>query len=89
MSDATLIQVITDTITLVFFTAAPLLTAAMAIGISVSIFQVVTSIQDMTLTFVPKMIVVCLITLFLLPWIARMIVDFTRTLFGQFAMFAQ
>jgi flagellar biosynthetic protein FliQ len=51
-------------------------------------FQVVTSIQDMTLTFIPKMVVVCLVTLLLLPWIIQRIMSFTIALLGQFSTYA-
>jgi len=89
MSEGMMIQLIRDTVLLVFITAAPLLAAAMVIGLAVSIFQVVTSIQDMTLTFIPKMVGVCLITLALLPWIIDRIVVFTVGLLGQFSNYTQ
>lgn len=89
MSEQTLIQMISDTVFLVFIVAAPLLGAALIIGLLVSIFQVVTSIQDMTLTFVPRMVGVCLLTLFLMPWIVDRISTFTVRLLTQFSTYAQ
>jgi len=89
MSDQALIDLISDTVYLVFITAAPLLAVALVIGLAISIFQVVTSIQDMTLTFVPRMIGVCLMTLFLLPWITERITTFAAELFSQFVTFAR
>lgn len=87
MSQEALIQLVRDTLMLVFLTAAPLLGAALIMGLLISIFQVVTSIQDMTLTFIPKMVVICLVTLVLLPWIVERIVTFTLHLLGQFAVY--
>ncbi len=84
MTEQALIDLISETVYLVFITAAPLLACALVIGLSISIFQVVTSIQDMTLTFVPKMVGVCLLTLFLLPWVTERITAFARGLFSQF-----
>ena len=55
---------------------APLLGAALVIGLLVSIFQAITSIQEMTLTYIPKMIVVGLLLLFLAPWMLQMLTDF-------------
>lgn len=88
MSQEALIQLVHETIMLVFVTAAPLLGAALVMGLLISIFQVVTSIQDMTLTFIPKMVVICLVTLLLLPWIVERIVSFTVHLVGQVSTFA-
>jgi flagellar biosynthesis protein FliQ len=89
MNEQVLIDLIGDTIFLVFLIGAPLLGAALVIGLAVSVFQVVTSIQDMTLTFVPRMVGICLLTLVLMPWIISRIVSFTTELFGRFALYAQ
>ena len=51
--------------------AVPMLLTAMAIGLAVSLFQAVTSIQEQTLTFVPKMVGICLLVVILLPWMLR------------------
>ncbi|MFZ0429270.1 MAG: flagellar biosynthetic protein FliQ [Acidobacteriota bacterium] len=88
MSQEVLIQLVRDTVMLVFLTAAPLLGAALVMGLLISIFQVVTSIQDMTLTFIPKMVVICLVTLLLLPWIVERIVTFTVSILGHFSAYA-
>jgi flagellar biosynthetic protein FliQ len=87
MSEQALIQMISETVFLVFLVAAPLLGAALVLGLAVSIFQVVTSIQDMTLTFVPRMVGICLLTLFLMPWIIDRISTFTIRLFSQFSAY--
>jgi len=89
MTEQALIDLIADTVFLVFITAAPLLGVALVIGLAISIFQVVTSIQDMTLTFVPRMIGVCLLTLILLPWITDRITSFAAELFSQFVLYAR
>ena len=88
MSQEMLIQLVRETVMLVFLTAAPLLGAALIMGLAISIFQVVTSIQDMTLTFIPKMVVICLVTLLLLPWIVERIVSFTVKLLAHFSVYA-
>jgi len=58
--------------------AAPILMTVMAIGLSVSLFQAVTSIQEQTLTFVPKVIGVVALLVILLPWMLRSMIEFTR-----------
>jgi flagellar biosynthetic protein FliQ len=58
--------------------AAPILVTVMVIGLSVSLFQAVTSIQEQTLTFVPKVIGVVGLLVLLLPWMLRSMIEFTR-----------
>jgi flagellar biosynthesis protein FliQ len=61
--------------------AAPILGIALAVGLVVSLIQAITSIQEMTLSYVPKMIAVGLILLILTPWLLQMLVDFTTNAF--------
>lgn len=60
--------------------AGPLLAVAMAVGLLISLFQAVTQIQEMTLTFVPKIVAVMLATLFLASWMVTKMVDYTHDL---------
>jgi len=55
----------------------PLLITAMAIGVCISLLQSVTSIQEHTLTFVPKMVGVILVLVFCAPWMLRTLMQFT------------
>ena len=57
--------------------AAPILLAAMLVGLAVSLFQAVTTISEQTLTFVPKALAVIGVLLLLLPWIMRSLIEFT------------
>lgn len=63
------------------FLAAPILGIALAVGLVISLLQAITSIQEMTLSYVPKMIAVGLILLLLTPWLLQMIIDFTTNAF--------
>ncbi len=65
---------------------APILISGMFIGLIVGIFQSVTSIQEMTLTFIPKMAVVILVILFLMPWMIEILTDFMRNMFSQMSV---
>lgn len=87
MTQTSLLEIVNNMLTVVFYVAAPLLGAALVIGLLVSIFQVVTSIQDMTLTFIPKMVIICLMTLILLPWIVERVTTFAIGLFSDFSRF--
>ncbi|MDP6418790.1 MAG: flagellar biosynthesis protein FliQ [Candidatus Krumholzibacteria bacterium] len=62
--------------------AGPMLAAALLIGLVVSIFQAVTQINEMTMTFVPKIIGILLTGVLVLPWVLGVMVAFSRRLFG-------
>lgn len=57
--------------------AAPILATAMVVGLAVSLFQAVTTIQEQTLSFAPKALGITAILILLLPWMLRTTVDFT------------
>jgi len=60
--------------------AAPILAAGVIVGLVVSIIQAVTSIQDQTITFVPKIVIMILVAAILLPWITARMVDYASEL---------
>jgi flagellar biosynthetic protein FliQ len=57
--------------------AAPILLTAMAVGLAISLFQSVTSIQEQTLTFVPKALCIVGLLVVLMPWMLRSLMEFT------------
>jgi len=59
----------------------PILGAGLAVGILVGIFQAVTQIQEMTLTFVPKILVTILVLMFAFPWMLQTMIDYTTNLY--------
>lgn len=67
---------------------APALLVGMAIGLLVSLFQAITSLQEQTLTLVPKMLAVVVTLMLLLPWILGKVHDFARELFESLSTFA-
>lgn len=67
--------------------AAPALGTALVVGLSVSIFQAATQIQDMTLTFVPKIVVVGLVVLALSSWMLGVILNFASKIFINLTIF--
>ncbi len=70
-----------EALMLTLMISGPLLLVALVIGLAISIFQAITQIQEMTLTFVPKIIAVALALLIFLPWMINMATDFTRHMF--------
>ena len=67
----------------VFILIAPVLGAALIVGLFVAIFQATTSIQEQTLTFLPKMLTILAILALLGGWMFAELKDYTMTLFGQ------
>ena len=78
--DEAALQLVRDTLVITLKLAAPILAAGVVVGLLVSIFQSVTSIQDQTITFVPKIVVMVIVSAVLLPWIAARLMDFARDL---------
>lgn len=60
-----------------FMVLGPLLGVALLAGIIVSLFQAVTSMQEMTLSFIPKLLAIAVLLFFLLPWMLQMLTDFS------------
>ncbi len=62
--------------------SAPMLVSGLVIGLIVSIFKAVTSIQEMTLTFIPKIVVVFVSLVVFAPWMMEVMISFTTDLFN-------
>lgn len=75
-----------DAITTMLLVAAPMLLSGLVIGLTISLFQAITQIQEMTLTFIPKIVIVAVSLLVFLPWMINILLDFTRGLFGTIPM---
>lgn len=69
--------------------ALPLLLFGLVVGVVVSILQAVTSIQEMTLTFVPKILAVILALVIFGPWMLRALIDFSSRLFINLPMYVR
>ena len=70
-----------ETVWMVLMVAAPMLIFGLIIGLVISIIMSATQIQEMTLTFVPKIVAVMMALLFFLPWMMRILMDFTIKLY--------
>ena len=69
------------------FIAAPVLGLSMLVGLLISIFQVVTQIQEMSLTFVPKVLAVALTLIAFGPWMMARLMQFAKTAIGQMPLY--
>ena len=72
-----------ETLITVLYIASPLLGTTLLVGLAVGIFQAVTSINEMTLTFIPKMAVVAIMLIILTPWFLDVLVRFTQEIIYQ------
>jgi flagellar biosynthesis protein FliQ len=76
-----LLALVRQSLFVVLKVATPILGAGIVIGLIVSIFQSVTSIQEQTLALVPKIFIMVVVTIVLLPWIVRMVANFSVEMF--------
>jgi flagellar biosynthetic protein FliQ len=76
-ADETLLDIVRQALWLAVIVSAPILGAGVLIGLIISIFQSITSIQEQTLTFVPKILVMIGVAVLLMAWIVDRLVAFT------------
>jgi flagellar biosynthetic protein FliQ len=81
VSHALVVDLARNTVVIALLLAAPMLVAALGIGLIVSVFQAVTQIQEQTLSFVPKLVGVAAVFLVALPWMIQLGVRYTTELF--------
>ena len=80
MSPEQVIHVGRQAVETVLLTAAPMLIAAMVIGLLISIFQAATQINEQTLSFVPRLLVMLLTLIWAGPWLVRELMEYTQNL---------
>ncbi len=80
MTEADIIQITRDAIWLLLVVCSPLLIIAMVVGFVISLIQALTQIQEATIAFVPKIIIMFLSLMFLLPFMTQKMIDFGNRL---------
>lgn len=81
--------VASEALFLIVKVAAPMLLVSLSVGLLVSIFQTVTSIQEQTLTFVPKLLAIFLTIILLGNWILTQITEFMNRLWSNFSFYVR
>ncbi len=81
LTDSQVVQLGLQAIVVATKLAAPILAVALVVGLVISVFQSVTQIQEVTLTFVPKLVGIAIVLVLTGSWMLGQLVDFTRTLF--------
>lgn len=80
MSPQDVLQIMQNTLQLIVIMVSTVLLPALGIGLLVSMFQAATQINEMTLSFIPKLLITLLTLALAGPWMLRLLIDFTRRL---------
>ena len=86
MNSTYVIAMVREALELTLLVSAPLLLTALAVGLVVSIFQAATQINEMTLSFIPKLLGVFVAIVVSGPWILQLLVDYTQRMFTNIPM---
>lgn len=87
--EAKLIALGIDTFKIALMLALPALLTGMLLGLAVSIFQATTQINEMTLSFIPKIIGVVIVIILTMPWMLNSITDFSLSVFNMIPGFVE
>ncbi|MFT5232961.1 MAG: flagellar biosynthetic protein FliQ [Candidatus Krumholzibacteriia bacterium] len=85
MTAETVIEIGQYAMRTIVFVAGPMLIAGMLVGLGISIFQAATQINEMTMTFVPKILTVFVVLILTLPWAINQLTAFTESMFARIA----
>ena len=84
MNELIIVGLARDALKTALYVAAPALIVSMIVGLAISVFQVVTSLQDPTVAFVPKVLAVMVVVVLSFPWMMRVLGAFTIRMFTDF-----
>ncbi|MBX7490459.1 flagellar biosynthesis protein FliQ [Helicobacter turcicus] len=85
--EAQLMNLAIETYKITLILSLPMLLVGLIVGLMISIFQATTQINEMTLTFVPKILAVIAVIIFTMPWMLNMLIDFTTRIFNMMPTF--
>ncbi|HOT43789.1 MAG TPA: flagellar biosynthesis protein FliQ [Spirochaetota bacterium] len=83
MTDVTVITIMRESLMTILIVSAPMLGIGMFVGLIISIFQTTTSIQEQTLTFVPKIVAIFVVLIVFGSWMIRSLVNYTNHIFSM------
>ena len=84
MSEEMIMRLTKQTLETVLLVSAPMLGAGLIVGVVISILQIITSIHDTALAFVPRIVVTFVVFLLVFPWMMGTMVSYTHTLLSSF-----
>lgn len=83
MTPTDLIQISRDALFTILLVGAPVMLIALGVGLAISLFQALTQMQEMTLSFVPKILLIFVSMMFLLPYMMNTLLTFSQGLFDR------
>ena len=89
MSQTTVLTILQQTLWVVAELSGPLLLTALVIGVVISLFQAVTQVNEMTLSYVPKIIAIGLVLVLAGPWMLQTLLDYTARLYSSLPTLVQ
>lgn len=85
MNETAVLEIGREAMWVILKISGPIMMAGLLIGLVIALFQALTTIQEMTLTFVPKIIVIFASIIILLPFMLSSLIEFSKTLFDRMA----
>lgn len=83
MNEATVIELSRDALFVVLKVSSPIMLAGLFVGLTIALFQALTTIQEITLTFVPKIFVIFFAVIVFLPFMTTTLIEFARVLYDR------
>jgi len=83
MNEVVVVELGRQALWVILMMSGPIMLSGLLIGLIIALFQALTTIQEMTLTFVPKIIVIFIAVVVFLPFMITTLVDFSNSLFDQ------
>jgi len=87
--ESQILAIAIDMMKLAMYLSFPVLLVSMIVGLLISIFQATTQINEMTLSFVPKLIAVAIVMILTAPWSINMLIEFTKKMITMIPSFIQ
>lgn len=83
MNETTVLEIARGALWVVLMASGPIMLTGLAVGLIIALFQALTTIQEMTLTFVPKIIVIFIAIVVFLPFMMTTVIEYSLTLFDR------
>ena len=83
MNEVAVVQIGAEALMIILKVAGPIMMSGLVVGLIIALFQALTSIQEMTLTFVPKIIIIFAAVIFFMPFMMAAILEFTQRLYDR------
>lgn len=85
MNELAVVEVGREALWVIIQTAGPIMMAGLGVGLIIALFQALTTIQEITLTFVPKIFIIFLAVIVFLPFMMTTVIEFAQRLYGRMA----